>query len=58
LNFRFTYGALPRIFLGFIAATVTAADYPTRRLRIIVPFTAAGPTDVLARMIAKHLTEA
>jgi tripartite-type tricarboxylate transporter receptor subunit TctC len=37
---------------------VSAADYPTRPLRIIVPFTAGGSTDVLARMIGHKLTEA
>lgn len=36
----------------------TAADYPNRALRIIVPFSPGGATDVLARMIGKHLTEA
>lgn len=35
-----------------------AADYPSRPLRIIVPFTAGGSTDVLARMIGRNLTEA
>ncbi len=40
------------------AQAVDAADYPTRPLRIIVPFTAGGGTDVLARMIGRHLTEA
>jgi len=35
-----------------------AADYPNRPLRIIVPFTAGGSTDVLARMIGKNLTDA
>lgn len=42
----------------FAAAQAGAADYPNRPLRIIVPFTAGGSTDVLARMIGKHLTEA
>jgi tripartite-type tricarboxylate transporter receptor subunit TctC len=40
------------------ASVAAAADYPARPLRIIVPFTAGGSTDVLARMIGKHLTEA
>jgi hypothetical protein len=35
-----------------------AADYPNRPIRIIVPFTAGGSTDVLARMIGKNLTDA
>lgn len=32
-------------------------NYPTRPLRIIVPFSAGGGTDVLARMLGKHLTD-
>ena len=36
----------------------TAADYPNRPIRIIVPFTAGGSTDVLARMIGQKLTAA
>jgi tripartite-type tricarboxylate transporter receptor subunit TctC len=35
-----------------------AADYSNRALRIIVPFSPGGSTDVLARMIGRHLTEA
>jgi tripartite-type tricarboxylate transporter receptor subunit TctC len=41
-----------------IATTAMAADYPSRPLRIIVPFSAGGSTDVLARMIGKNLTDA
>jgi tripartite-type tricarboxylate transporter receptor subunit TctC len=40
------------------ASTASAADYPNRALRIIVPFSPGGSTDVLARMIGKLLTEA
>lgn len=34
-----------------------ALDYPTRRVRIIVGFTAGGGSDVLARMLAQWLSE-
>jgi tripartite-type tricarboxylate transporter receptor subunit TctC len=34
------------------------ADYPERSIRIIVPFSAGGATDLLARMIGKKLTQA
>lgn len=34
-----------------------AAPYPTRQVRIIVPYPAGGPTDVLARVVGQHLSE-
>ena len=33
------------------------AGYPARQVRIIVPYPAGGPTDVLARLVAQKLTE-
>ena len=32
--------------------------FPTRPIRLIVPYPAGGPTDALARIIAQELTEA
>jgi tripartite-type tricarboxylate transporter receptor subunit TctC len=34
-----------------------ATSYPTRQVRVIVPYPAGGPTDVMARLVAQHLTE-
>jgi tripartite-type tricarboxylate transporter receptor subunit TctC len=34
-----------------------AQDYPSRQVRLIVPFGAGGPADVYARVIAQHLSE-
>ncbi len=34
-----------------------AASYPIKPLRIVVPLTAGGPTDTLARIIGQQLTE-
>src|SRR6185295_10637751 len=39
------------------AADTDAAAYPNRPIRIIVPFPAGGPSDVLARIIGQKLTE-
>jgi tripartite-type tricarboxylate transporter receptor subunit TctC len=39
------------------AATESAADYPTHTVKVIVPFSPAGPTDVVARIIAQKLSE-
>jgi tripartite-type tricarboxylate transporter receptor subunit TctC len=41
------------------AQVVRAADaYPQRPVRMIVPFPAGGPTDIVARTIAQRLTDA
>jgi tripartite-type tricarboxylate transporter receptor subunit TctC len=39
------------------AATESASEYPTRAVKVIVPFSPAGPTDVVARIIAQKLSE-
>jgi tripartite-type tricarboxylate transporter receptor subunit TctC len=35
-----------------------AANYPDHPIKIIVPFAPAGPTDIMARILATHLGEA
>jgi tripartite-type tricarboxylate transporter receptor subunit TctC len=39
------------------AAPVSAQDYPSRSVKIVVPFGAGGPADVFARVIGQHLSE-
>jgi tripartite-type tricarboxylate transporter receptor subunit TctC len=41
-----------------LAQSGDAKSYPNRAIRIIVPFPAGGPSDVLARMIGQKMTEA
>ena len=38
-----------------IAPQAGAAEYPTRSIKLVVPYAAGGPTDVLARMIGEYL---
>ena len=35
-----------------------AADYPTRQITLIVPYTAAGGVDAMARVVAQKFSEA
>ena len=50
------------LFIGSAAAqsgrsTSSARDYPNKTIRMIVPFPAGGPTDVLARAVALKLND-
>ena len=54
--------ALPARLLIALAFAVpfafaSAADYPTRPIRMIVPFVAGGGTDLLARFVSPRLSE-
>src|SRR5262249_58341199 len=45
------------VALGFAAGSAAAqTDYPQRAITLIVPFAAGGPTDVVSRIAADHMT--
>jgi tripartite-type tricarboxylate transporter receptor subunit TctC len=48
--------ALALLALAFIQPA-SAQDYPSRQVRVIVPFGAGGPADIYARVLAQHLSE-
>jgi tripartite-type tricarboxylate transporter receptor subunit TctC len=53
---------LPRVALALaafaFATGATAQSYPSKPIRIIIPFAAGGTSDILARLIGPKLTEA
>lgn len=44
-------------FLALLAGPVAAQEYPSKIVRIVVPFPAGGSTDIIARMAAQKLNE-
>jgi tripartite-type tricarboxylate transporter receptor subunit TctC len=42
---------------ALLGTPASAADYPTRPIKFVVPYPPAGTTDVLARIVAQYLTE-
>lgn len=49
------WAALGGVIAGIIPAS--AAGYPDHAVKVIVPFAAGGPTDVMARLISQKLSE-
>src|SRR5271169_4358038 len=45
-------------FIGLAAALVRAEDYPSRPIRILVPYAPGGIADIAARIVGAKLTEA
>jgi tripartite-type tricarboxylate transporter receptor subunit TctC len=45
------------LLLAAIAGPIAAQDYPSRPVKIIVPFGVGGPADLYARVVAQHLSE-
>lgn len=54
---------MQQLKMGLLAATlmasaaVAAQDFPTKPVRVIVPFSAGGATDIVARVVSQKLTE-
>ena len=49
--------ALAAVFLAQLAAGAMAQEYPTKPIRLLIPFTPGGGTDFVSRIVAGKLNE-
>ncbi|RYE61991.1 MAG: ABC transporter substrate-binding protein, partial [Oxalobacteraceae bacterium] len=50
------WSAVGLALTAFNVVPAIAQDYPDRAVKVVVPFAAGGPTDVVARVIAEGLS--
>lgn len=53
-QFRFPFFLLAWL-VGLVAGNAFADNYPTKTVKVIVPFSAGGSTDILGRLVAQSL---
>src|SRR5689334_5779971 len=54
----FLYCRYVLLLLWAMVQSASAADYPSRPLRVIVPWVAGGGTDIVARILAPKMIDA
>jgi tripartite-type tricarboxylate transporter receptor subunit TctC len=54
---KFLSALLTGLFVLLLPASVAAQDFPTKPIRLIVPFPAGGPNDIIARVVGQRMSE-
>src|SRR5471030_651580 len=54
---RIIGAVLAGISIWLLPGLAAAGDFPDRQIRIIVPFPAGGPNDVIARVVGQRMSE-
>src|SRR5262245_32896337 len=58
MNWRMSIAPLALVLtIAPAVAQGNAKDFPTRPIRIVVPFPAGGPADIIARVVAQRMNE-
>ena len=48
---------LAGLWLAFLPALAAAQDFPSKSIKLIVPFPAGGPNDIIARVVGQRMSE-
>jgi tripartite-type tricarboxylate transporter receptor subunit TctC len=51
------WAIIPTFLLSLLASQVSAQDYPSKVITMVVPFAAGGPTDTVARLIGVPMSK-
>ena len=54
---RITYAVVAGLALWLLPAVASAQDFPTKPIKLIVPFPAGGPNDIIARIVGQRMSE-
>src|SRR5580692_11433370 len=54
---RIAHALVTGLSLLFLSLSARAEDFPARQIRLIVPFPAGGPSDIIARVIGQRMSE-
>jgi tripartite-type tricarboxylate transporter receptor subunit TctC len=49
--------ALATLFLLLLPASLVAQEFPAKPIKLIVPFPAGGPNDIIARLVGQRMSE-